>query len=74
MNFLKKAGKKDEFIKDYHEAVEAAGGPPPFLISGITKYRDLLDIEDTKVKFVIAIHYLTLNDQYKRKEKNENSG
>ncbi|MAC95547.1 MAG: hypothetical protein CMC96_08595 [Flavobacteriales bacterium] len=69
MDFLRRAGKKDEFINAYHESVEAAGGPPPSLIAGIIINYDKLNIEDPKVKFVIAIHYLTLNDQYKRKEK-----
>ena len=67
MKFLKKAGKKDEFIKAYHESAEAAGGPGPSIIAGIIMNYDKLNIEDPKVKFVIAIHYLTLNDQYKRK-------
>jgi hypothetical protein len=74
MDFLRKAGKKNKFIKAYHESVEAAGGPPPSLIAGIIMNYDNLNIEDLKVKFVIAIHYLTLNDQHKRKEKNKNSG
>jgi len=72
MNFLKEVGKKDEFIRTYHESVEAAGGPPPSLIAGIIMNYEKLNIEDTKVRFVIAIHYLTLNDQYKRKEKIKN--
>jgi hypothetical protein len=74
MKFLKKAGKKDEFIKAYHESVEATGGPGPSIIAGIIMNYDKLNIEDLKVKFVIAIHYLTLNDQNKRKEKFKNSG
>ncbi len=74
MNFLKKAGKKDEFIKYYHKSVIAAGAPGPSLIGGIIYSYDQLNIEDVKVKFVIAIHYLTLNDEYKRKEKIKNSG
>ena len=70
MNFLKKAGKEDEFIKAYHESVEAAGGPGPAIIAEIIMNYDKMNIEDIKVRFVIAIHYLTLNDQYKRKNKN----
>lgn len=69
MNFLKKAGKKDEFIKNYYESVQKEGGPPLSLIEGIIMNYDKLNIEDQKVKFVIAIHYLTINDQYKRREK-----
>ena len=68
MNFLKKAGKEDEFIKAYHESAEATGGPGPAIIAGIIMNYDKLNIEDIKVRFVIAIHYLTLNDQYKRKK------
>lgn len=74
VSFLKKAGKKDEFIKAYHESVEATGGLVPSIIAGIIMNYEKLNIEDPKVKFVIAIHYLTLNDQYKRREKNRNSG
>ena len=69
MDFLENAGKKDEFIKAYHESAAATGGPSPSLIAGILMNYDKLNIEDLKVKFVIAIHYLTLNDQYKRREK-----
>ena len=67
MKFLKKASKKDEFIKVYYESVKAAGEPTPSLILGVIENYDKLNIYDTKVKFVIAIHYLTVNDQSKRR-------
>lgn len=69
MNFLKIAGKKDKFIKEYHESVETFGGISPSLIAGIIMNHDKMNFEDPKVELVIAIHYLTLNDQYKRREK-----
>ena len=66
--FLKQAGKESEFAKTYLESVEASGGPGPSLIAGISyKYKNF-GIEDLRVKFILAIHFLTLNDEYKREE------
>ncbi|MEX0811022.1 MAG: hypothetical protein WD048_02320 [Chitinophagales bacterium] len=67
--FLKQAGKQNEFAKAYLESVEAAGSPPPSLVASITYNYKELGIEDLRVKFILAIHFLTLNDEYKREEK-----
>ena len=75
INFLKEVGKTDKVIKNYYEAIEVAGDISPSLIAGLLMNHDSYNVKDIRVKFIIAIHYLTLNDQYKRKEKiNKNSG
>ncbi len=74
-DFLKRVGKKDTIIRTYYETLEASGDLPPSLVAGLIKNYNSYNVEDVRVKFIIAIHYLTLNDQYKRKEKvNKNSG
>lgn len=69
--FLKKFAPKNEFAKSYLESVEATGSPGPSLIAGITYNYKNFEIEELSVKFIIAIHFLTLNDEYKREENNE---
>lgn len=68
MKFLKIAGEKDFFIKSYHELVAVAGGISPGLTSYLIMNEGKANIDNVKVKFVIAVNYLTLNDQYKRRE------
>jgi hypothetical protein len=75
IQFLKEVGQDYPMIKGYTEGVEAAGDIPPSIIAGILMNYKQLDIKDTRVKFIIAIHYLTLNDRSKRVEKiNKNGG
>ena len=68
-DFLEQIGDRNEFAKAYYESTQAAGGPNPALVAGITQNYDKFGIEDLEVKFILAIHFLTLNDEYKRKEK-----
>ncbi|MCB9022550.1 MAG: hypothetical protein H6548_10570 [Chitinophagales bacterium] len=42
--------------------------PGATVVAEIYRNNNTFDIEDVKVKFVIAVMNLTLNDQYKRKE------
>lgn len=67
-NFIKEVGQTDNFIKDYYEKVEASGDISPSLIAGILINYENLNIQDIRVQFIIAIHYMTLNDRYSRKE------
>jgi hypothetical protein len=67
--FLRITSKETKFSKQYLEAWEAAGDISPTLIAGITHNHDQFDLRDLRVRFILAIHFLTLNDSYKRKEK-----
>ena len=35
----------------------------------ITNYYNQYDVRDPRIRLVVAIHYLTLNDQFERKDK-----
>ena len=75
LDFLKKTGRKDRVIENYYESVVAVEDIPPSIIAGLLVNHKYYDIEDLRVKFIVAIHYLTLNDHFERKEKiNKNSG
>jgi len=75
LEFLKRTGKNDKVIENYYESVVAAGDIPPSIIAGLLVNHKYYDIDDLRVKFIVAIHYLTLNDHFERKEKiNKNSG
>jgi hypothetical protein len=67
--FLKKVGKNDQVIRNYYEIVDVTGDITPSLIAGLLLNYNHYNIQDIRVKFIIAIHYLTLNDQFERKEK-----
>jgi len=68
-NFLKKYGEENKVIFDYYDHFKAAGDISPSIIAGLIMNYELYDISDIRTKLVIAIHYLTLNDQNWRKEK-----
>lgn len=75
LEFLKRTGRNDKVIKQYYESLRKYGDLAPSLIAWLLVSYDYFMIEDIRVKFVVAIHYLTLNDQFKRKEKiNKNGG
>ena len=67
--FLKKYGEENKAIFDYYKHLNAAGDISPSIIAGLIMNYELYDISDIRTKLVIAIHYLTLNDQNWRKEK-----
>jgi hypothetical protein len=57
MDFLIRAGQDNEFIRDYHEDVMVMGDPSPVMKARIISLYDQLNMEDIRVKFVIA--YIT---------------
>jgi hypothetical protein len=68
LKFLKLVGKKDKLIKRYYDIVMESGDVSVILIADLlVNYQDY-NIEDPRIKFIIAIHYLTLNDQRERRE------
>ncbi len=69
LKFLKAVGDKNEIIKDYYEALRSVGSISPTSVAHLLKSYQLYDVSDIKIRLIIAIHYLTLNDQYERKEK-----
>jgi hypothetical protein len=67
--FLKSLGDKDSMVNKYYNSLELAGDISPSMISDLVKNYDNYDIKDPKIRLLIAIHYLTLNDKFERKEK-----
>ena len=68
MEFLKRTGRNDKIIQYYYEHVSAAGDIPPSIFWHMIASYQYYNIDDIRVKFIIAIHYLTLNDTYERRE------
>jgi len=69
VRFLEEFGKKNEKINDYYESCIASGGIPPTRVADVIYNYEDYNIKDVRVRLVIAIHYLTMNDGYQRKEK-----
>lgn len=67
--FLKEVGKKDSIINIYQEQLSNSGDISPQMFSSLLMGYENYNIKDIKVRLVIAIHYLTLNDENLRKEK-----
>ena len=67
--FLNKLGRDYQVIEDYHKRFEAFGAITPSMINEIFVNYDQYDIKDERVRLMIAVHYLTIYDQYLRKEK-----
>ena len=67
--FLKKYGEENKPIFDYYENFNATGDISPSMNASLIMQYELYDISDLRTKLIIAIHYLTLNDQNTRNEK-----
>ena len=67
LDFLKSTGRDDKVIKHYYESILGAGDIPPSIISGLLVNYDHYNIKDIRVRFIVAIHYLSLNDRFKRR-------
>lgn len=68
LQFLKKLGGQNKVIKDYVNGLEIAGDISPSMIAVLVKNYSKYDIKDPKIRLMVAIHYLTLNDQWTRNE------
>ena len=71
MEFLKELGKEYEMVKNYREDFVSAGGISPSMSRDILMIKEdyQYDLNDVRLQLVIAIHYLTMNDKFERKER-----
>ena len=69
VRFLESFGRENKIIKDYYDSFQAAGDISPNNVAKLLKMYKDYDIKDIRIRLLIAMHYLTMNDQYKRKEK-----
>ncbi|WP_117882797.1 hypothetical protein [Aureibaculum luteum] len=68
-NFLNEYGKENIEIKKYDESYNVSAGLSPSMFAEMAENYELFKITKLKTKLVIAIHYMTLNDQNWRNEK-----
>ncbi len=68
-DFLKEVGKTDPVINQYSNSFQASGDMSPSMRAGVLMNYKYYNIKDVRVRFIIAIHYMTLNDNHYRIEK-----
>lgn len=69
VELLKTIGEQDSTINNYYNSLEIAGDISPSMFADLIKNHKNYNLKDPKIRLIIAIHYLTLNDQFERKEK-----
>jgi len=67
--FLNEYGKENYAVKNYAENYNVSADLGPAMIAELSMNYKSFRINELKTKLVIAIHYLTLNDQNWRNEK-----
>lgn len=69
--FLSDFGNHNKAIKKYGERIAEAGDFVSLYLTywQILKYKKDFNLNDPNIQLIIAIHYLSLNDQEKRKDK-----
>lgn len=65
IEFLKSLGKKNNYIKSYTDDLTNFLDITPHQSYFFTNNYDSLNFNDDRVRLIIAIHYLTLNDTYR---------
>ena len=63
MTYLTKCGETDDLVKRYLDELNAAGGIFPGMVEGYEYHGN----ESVDFHLIMAIHFLTLNDQFERK-------
>ncbi len=69
IKFLKEFGQDNKFVKGYYDTFELIGDISPSMFAEIIMRYKEFDISDARFRLLLAIHYLTVNDDYERKEK-----
>jgi hypothetical protein len=65
---LEATGKDYPMIKGYSETFKETGDITPSLTANFIINYSKLNLNDPRIKMIVAVHYLTLNDQYLRNE------
>ena len=68
---IKDLSKENDRIFYYKENLERLDGLSPSSITEILKNYKFYNLEDSRVKLMIAIHYLTVNSQFHEMEKSD---
>jgi hypothetical protein len=64
--YLYTVGDKYKDVKEYAENIEVAEFISAPIVAGVSKNVDVFDLEDKNSRLIIAIHYLTLINEYFR--------
>ena len=69
--FLIAFGKRNPVIKEYAKSIQDSGGFSylSFNHNQILNNKKYIDLDDPNIQLILAIHFLTLNDEEKRNEK-----
>lgn len=67
--YLEELGNENKIIKNYIDTLLAAGDISPIMFANVLMGYKNYDITDIRIRLMIAIHYMTLNDQEERNEK-----
>jgi len=71
IDFLKGVEENNEFIEEYVKMINVIGDFESigYLQNNIYNYPDKFDLNDPNIQVIIAIHYLSQNDHFNRKER-----
>jgi hypothetical protein len=69
VEYLEELGNENKIIKNYIETLYGAGDISPIMFANVLMGYKNYDITDIQIRLMIAIHYMTLNDQEERNEK-----
>jgi hypothetical protein len=59
-DFLKLYGKENSILKEYFESIEISGDVSPFSIGLLRTKARQLNISDSNIRLILAIHYLSI--------------
>ena len=65
MEFLKSYGKENLMVEFYRDKLESAGIITPAMLGAIIMDHERHEIKDKRFQLLVAIHYLTLNEDNK---------
>ncbi|MFB6320886.1 hypothetical protein [Saccharicrinis sp. FJH54] len=69
IRFMNLLSEDDNLIRNYYEAFISSKNMSPTMIANVLMRYEELDISDIRIRLFIAVHYLTINDHFERKEK-----
>jgi hypothetical protein len=69
VEFLHELSLDYPIIDHYYNTFIMAGDIAPSMVANIIMRHEELDTSDIRIRLMLAIHYLTMNDRYERKEK-----
>nr|WP_321485116.1 hypothetical protein [uncultured Draconibacterium sp.] len=67
VKFIEKQGRQNKKFENYYNTIRVAGGITPSLVFNIAKNFNDYNIRDPQTRLLIAIHYLTINDNVNKK-------